>query len=210
MSQSNIIRILVVNNYPIIRKALTMLLESEPDITVVAQAHHGAEALQLFGKHQPDVVLIDLLMPCAESGFLTIDAICSKSKYARILVLKTFDSDVDVHRGLQAGAKGYLLKAAQSTELFDAIRTVRKGQKYISPIIAAKLAERMGNQELSDRELEVLRLIAKGKNNQQISTILNISQSTVRFHNSKIFSKLEVSDRTQALVTALNRGIVCL
>lgn len=210
MRQSNIIRILIANDSPILGQALTMLLQSEPDFTVVAQASHDEEALQLFGKHQPDVVLMDLLMPCAESGFLSIDAICSKFKYARILVLKTFDSDEDIYRGLRSGVKGYLLKDAESRELFHAIRTVHKGQKYISQIIAAKLAERMGNPELSDRELEVLRLIAKGKNNQQISTILNISQSTVRFHNNKIFSKLNVRDRTQALVTAVNRGIVRL
>ncbi|MGB3651906.1 MAG: response regulator transcription factor [Rivularia sp. (in: cyanobacteria)] len=210
MNQSNIISILIINDSPILGQALTMLLQSEPDITVVAQARHEAEALQLFGKHQPDVVLMDLLMPITKSVSSSVAVICGKFRNARIIVLKTFDRDEDICRGLRSGVKGYLLKAAEPRELFDAIRTVHKGQKYVPPLIAAKLTERMDNQELSDRELEVLCLIAKGKNNQQISTILNISQSTVRFHNNNIFGKLEVKDRTQALVTAVNRGIVWL
>jgi DNA-binding NarL/FixJ family response regulator len=152
---------------------------------------------------------MDLRMPKME-GADAIAAICAKFKHARIVVLTTFDGDEDIYRGLRAGAKGYLLKGAEPNELLDAIRTVHKGQRYIPPTIAAKLAERMGSEELSDRELEVLRLIAKGKNNQQISNVLNIAESTVRFHTNNIFGKLNVSDRTQALVTALNRGIVRL
>ena len=217
MSQSNVIRILIADAHPILGQALTMLLECEPDITVVGYACDGREALELFGQHQPDVMLMDLQMPnikaadaIALGGSLTIAAICAKFKHARIVVLSGFDGDEDVYRGLRAGAKGYLPKGAEPNELLDAIRTVHQGQKYIPPIIAAKLAERMSNEELSDRELEVLRLIAKGKNNQQISNVLNIAESTVRFHANNIFGKLKVSDRTQALVTALNRGIVRL
>lgn len=210
MNQSTIIRIFIASDSPILGQALKMLVESEADFTVVAQACHVEEALQLFSKYQPDVVLMDLLMPSAEAQSSTIAAIYDKFKHARIIALKTFDTDEDIYRGLRAGAKGYLLRTAQSTELFDAIRTVHKGQKYISQSIAVKLAEGMSKLELSDRELEVLRLIAKGKNNKQISTILNIVQSTVRFHTNNIFAKLEVSDRTQALVTAVNRGIIRL
>ncbi|MBW4570197.1 MAG: response regulator transcription factor [Tolypothrix carrinoi HA7290-LM1] len=209
MSQSNVIRILIADDHPILGQALTMFLECEPDMTVVGHACDGIEALELFRQHQPDVALMDLQMPKME-GADAIAAICAKFKHARIVVLSGFDGDEDIYRGLRSGAKGYLLKGAEPNELLDAIRTVHQGQKYIPPIIAAKLAERMSNEELSDRELEVLRLIAKGKNNQQISNVLNIAESTVRFHANNIFGKLKVSDRTQALVTALNRGIVRL
>ncbi|MBC1218739.1 response regulator transcription factor [Nostoc sp. UCD121] len=209
MSQSNVIRILLADDHPILGQALTMFLQCEPDMTVIGHAGDGREALELFHQHQPDVALMDLRMPKME-GADAIAAICAKFKHARIVVLTTFDGDEDIYRGLRAGAKGYLLKGAEPNELLDAIRTVHKGQRYIPPTIAAKLAERMGSEELSDRELEVLRLIAKGKNNQQISNVLNIAESTVRFHTNNIFGKLNVSDRTQALVTALNRGIVRL
>ncbi|MEH2067143.1 MAG: response regulator transcription factor [Nostoc sp.] len=209
MSQSNVIRILIADDHPILGQALTMFLQCEPDMTVIGHAGDGREALELFRQHQPDVVLMELRMPKME-GADAIAAICAKFKHARIIVLTGFDGDEDVYRGLRAGAKGYILKGAEPKELLDAIRTVHRGQKYIPPSIAAKLAERMGSQELSNRELEVLRLIAKGKNNQQISAALNIVESTVRFHANNIFGKLKVSDRTQALVTALNRGIVRL
>jgi two-component system, NarL family, response regulator len=209
MSQSHVIRILIADDHPILGQALTMFLECEPDMTVVGHAGDGREALELFRQHQPDVALMDLRMPKIE-GADAIAAICAKFKHARIVVLTTYDGDEDIYRGLRAGAKGYLLKRAEPKELLDAIRTVHQGKKYIPPSIAAKLAERIGSPELSDRELEVLRLIAKGKNNQQISNDLNIAESTVRFHANNIFGKLKVSDRTQALVTALNRGIVRL
>ncbi len=209
MSQSNVIRILIADDHPILGQALTMFLQCEPDITVVGYARDGQEALELFRQHQPDVTLMDLQMPNME-GADAIAAICAKFKHARIVVLTGFDGDEDIYRGLRSGAKGYLLKGADPNELLEAIRTVHQGQKYIPPSIAAKLAERMSSLELSDRELEVLRLIAKGKNNQQISNVLNIAESTVRFHANNIFGKLKVSDRTQALVTALNRGIVRL
>jgi DNA-binding NarL/FixJ family response regulator len=209
MSQSNVIRILLADDHPILGQALATFLECEPDITVIAHARDGKEALELFRQHQPDVALMDLRMPNME-GADAIAAICAKFKHARIVVLTTFDGDEDIYRGLRAGAKGYLLKGAEPNELLDAIRTVHRGQKYIPPTIAAKLAERMGSEELSDRELEVLRLMAKGKNNQEISKVLNIAESTVRFHANNIFSKLNVSDRTQAVITAVNRGIVRL
>lgn len=209
MSQPNVIRILIADDHPILGQALTMFLECEPDMTVVGHACDGREALELFCTHQPDVALMDLQMPKME-GADAIAAICAKFKHARILVLTTFDGDEDIYQALVAGAKGYILKGAEPNELLDAIRTVHQGQKYIPPSIAAKLAERVGSQELSDHELEVLRLIAKGKNNQQISADLNIAESTVRFHANNIFGKLNVSDRTQALVTALHRGIVRL
>lgn len=165
MSQSNVIRILLADDHPILRHALTMFLECEKDITVVGHACDGIEALELFRQHQPDVGLMDLRMSNME-GADAIFSICNEFNQARIVVLSTFDGDEDIYRGLRAGAKGYLLKGAEPNELLEAIRTVHQGQRYIPSIIAAKLAERMGSEELSDRELEVLRLIAKGKNNQ--------------------------------------------
>ncbi len=209
MIQSNVIRILIADDHPILGQALTMFLQCEPDMTVVGHAGDGREAVEFFCQHQPDVALMDLRMPKME-GADAIAAICAKFKRARIIVLTTYDGDEDIYRGLRAGAKGYILKKAEPNELLDAIRTVHQGKRYIPPSIAAKLAERMGSEELSDRELEVLRLIAKGKNNRQISNVLSIAESTVRFHANNIFGKLNVSDRTQALVTALNRGIVRL
>lgn len=209
MSQSNVIRILIADDHLIFGQALTKLLECEPDITVVGHACDGREALELFYKHQPDVALMDLRMPNMEGADAIAD-ICAKFKHARIIVLTTYDGDEDIYRGLSSGAKGYLLKGSQPNELLDAIRTVYRGEKYIPLTIKAKLGERMGSQELSDRELEVLRLIAKGRSNQQISTVLNIAESTVRFHINNIFDKLNVSDRTQAVIIAVNRGIVRL
>jgi two-component system, NarL family, response regulator len=209
MSQSNVIRILIADDHPILGQALTMFLQCEADMTVIGHAGDGREAVELFHQHQPDVALMDLRMPNME-GADAIAAICATFKHARIIVLTTFDGDEDIYRGLRAGAKGYLLKGAEPNELLDAIRTVHRGQKYIPPTIAAKLAERIGSEELSERELEVLRLMAKGMSNQQISTVLNIAESTVRFHANNIFGKLNVSDRTQAAIVALKRGIVRL
>lgn len=209
MSQANFIRVLIADDHPIWGQALTTFLQCEPDIKVVAQAQDGREALEFFHQHQPDVTLMDLRMPNME-GADAIAAICAKFKRARIIVLTTYDGDEDIYRGLRSGAKGYLLKGAKPSELMQAIRTVYQGKKYIPPNVAAKLAERMVSEELSDRELEVLRLMAKGKSNQQIATTLNIVESTVRFHANNIFSKLNVSDRTQAVIVAVNRGIVRL
>lgn len=209
MNPSDVIRVLLADDHPILGKGLAMLLECEPDIIVVGQAHDGREAIALFRQHQPDVTLMDLRMP-EMSGVEAIVQIRAEFKHARIIVLTTYDGDEDIYRGLQAGAKGYLLKGMPLEELLTAIRTVHRNQSYIPPQIGAKLAERVSTQELSDRELEVLILIAKGQNNPQISADLNIAESTVRFHINHILSKLGVSDRTQAVIMAINRGIVHL
>lgn len=209
MNPSNVIRVLLADDHPILGKGLAMLLECEPDITVVGQAHDGREAIALFRQHQPDVTLMDLRMP-EVSGVEAIAAIRAEFKHARMIVLTTYDGDEDIYRGLKAGAKGYLLKGTPLEELLTAIRTVHRNQSYIPPQIGAKLAERVSTPELSDRELEVLCLMAKGQNNPQISAELNIAESTIRFHINHILSKLGVSDRTQAVIMAINRGIVHL
>jgi two-component system, NarL family, response regulator len=207
VNQSNIIRVLVADDHPVVAQGLVALLECEADITVVGQAHDGCQAVELFRQHQPDVTLMDLRMPQMD-GVAAITAICTEFDDARIIVLTTYDSDENIYRGLRAGAKGYLLKDAEPDELLVAIRTVHSGKKYIPPDIGAKLAERMSNPQLSDRELEVVRLMVAGNSTQEISAALSIAESTVKFHVNNILSKLGVSDRTQAIVAALKRGIV--
>lgn len=207
MSQSPLIRILIADDHVMVAQGLTALLESQSDITVIGRASNGREAIALFRQHQPDIVLMDLRMPEMGGVEATI-AICAEFNQARIIVLTTFDGDEDIYRGLRAGARGYVLKDAEAQELLRAIRTVHKGQQYIPPAVGAKLAEHMGIPTLSDRELEVLNLMAQGHNNQEISTVLSISESTVKFHTKNIMSKLGASDRVQALIIALKRGVI--
>jgi len=206
MSQNQPIRILIADDHPVVRQGLTTILDRELDMTVIGQAGDGCEAVDMFRQQQPDVVLMDLRMPQMD-GVDAIKAICGEFDGAAIVVLTTFDGDEDIYRGLQAGAKGYLLKDAGTEELLAAIRTVAVGQKYIPPAVGAKLAERMSNPALSDRELEVLALMAKGKSNKEISTTLHISENTVKFHVNNILGKLDASDRVQAVLVALKRGI---
>ena len=209
INQSNMIRILIADDHAIVRQGLAALLEQEPDLTVVAQASNGQEVLTMFRQYQPDVTLMDLRMPQMD-GVAAITAICAEFDTARIVVLTTYGGDEDIYRGLRAGAKGYLLKDTEPDELFAAIRTVFTGKKYIPIAIGVKLADRMDNAQLSDRELEVIRLIVTGKCNHEISAILHISESTVKFHINNILGKMGVSDRTQAAIVALKRGIVSL
>lgn len=209
MSQPQTIRVLIADDHSVVRQGLATLIEQESDMTVVAQARDGNEAISLFREHQPDVTLMDLRMPNLD-GVTAITTICTESRTAQIMVLTTYDGDEDIYRGLRAGAKGYLLKDTEPDELLNAIRIISRGQKHIPPAVGAKLAERMSSPDLSDRELEVIRLMALGKSNHDISTDLNISESTVKFHINRILSKLGVSDRTQAVIVALKRGIANL
>ena len=203
------IRVLVVDDHPVVRQGLIGMLEEAPDIVIVGQGRNGHEAIAVFQQQQPDVTLMDLRMP-EMGGVQAITGICNQFADARIIVLTTYDSDEEIYRGLRAGAKGYLLKDSEPEELLTAIRTVNRGQQYISPNVAAKLVQRMTAPELSDRELEVLQLVGQGMNNQEISTALKISESTVKTHINRILSKLEVKDRTQAAIIALKRGIASL
>ncbi len=209
MSQPNAIRVLVVDDHPVVRQGLVAMLEEAPDIFVVEQAENGREALAVFRQQRPDVTLMDLRMPQMD-GVAAITAICTEFPAARIIVLTTYEGDEDIYQGLRAGAKGYLLKDAEPEELLAAIRAVHKGQKHIPPQVGAKLLERMTSPELSDRELEVLQLITTGKSTQVISKALHITERTVNFHINHILSKLGVEDRTQAVIVALRRGIVSL
>jgi two-component system NarL family response regulator len=209
MSQPNTIRVLVVDDHPVVRQGLVAMLEEAPDILVIGQAGNGQEALAIFRQKQPDATLMDLRMPQMD-GVAAIAAICTEFPAARIIVLTTYEGDEDIYQGLRAGAKGYLLKDAEPEELLSAIRAVHKGHKHIPPRVGAKLLERMASPELSDRELEVLQLITTGKSTQAISKALYITERTVNFHINHILSKLGVEDRTQAVIVALRRGIVNL
>lgn len=209
MSQSATVRILIVDDHAIVRQGLAAMIENEPDMTVVGQAGNGQEALDRYRQLQPDITLMDLRMPHMSGVDATI-AICAEFTHARIIVLTTYDGDEDIYRGLRAGAKGYLLKDAEPDALLNAIRIVHSGQQYIPSGVAAKLVQRMNNPELSDREREVIHLMVDGLSNHDIGVALNITESTVKFHINRILSKLGVSDRTQAVVTALKRGLAKL
>ena len=209
MSQSAKIRVLIVDDHSLVTEGLANIINYDPEMTVVAQAEDGQQAIDRYREHQPDITLMDLRMP-RMGGVEAITAICAEFKSARIIVLTTYDGDEDIYRGLRAGAQGYLLKDAKPNELLNAIRIVHNGQQYVSLTVARKLVERMNNPVLSERELEVLRLMAQGLSNQDIGTALNIGESTVKSHVTRILSKLEVSDRTQAVIVAVKRGLVNL
>jgi two-component system, NarL family, response regulator len=206
MSQATTIRVLIADDHAIFRQGLATIIDRDPEMQVIAQAENGEQAIALFREHQPDMTLMDLRMPKV-AGVAAIGAICTTTKSARIIVLTTYDSDEDIYRGLQAGAKGYLLKETEPGELLNAIRTVHRGQKYIPPDVGAKLVQRMSNPELSERELEVLRSLAQGMSNLEIGAALNIGEGTVKSHVNRILNKLDVSDRTQAVIVAVKRGI---
>jgi two-component system NarL family response regulator len=203
------IRVLIVDDHSIVRQGLATIIDCDPEMTVIAQAEDGQQAITLFREHQPDVTLIDLRMPKI-AGVETITAICDEFKSARIMVFTNYNSDEDIYSGLKAGAQGYLLQDAKPNELLNAIRTIHRGEQYIPSEIGAKLVQHISNSDLSGRELEALRSMAQGMSNQEIGTALSIGESTVKSHVNRILSKLGVNDRTQAVIVAVKRGIVSL
>jgi two-component system NarL family response regulator len=203
------IRILVVDDHHVVRQGIVALIKSVEDMTVVAEAADGKQAVDLFRKHRPDVTIMDLRLPVM-TGVEAITEIRRESPAARIIVLTTFDGDEDIYRALQAGARGYLLKDMFGDDLMDAIRAVHAGKSRIPAAVAQRLADRMVGSELTARELEVLKLIVAGKSNKEIGNALSISEATVKTHINNLLSKMGVSDRTQAATTALQRGIVHL
>ena len=207
--KENPIRILITDDHPVVREGLAAMIERRPDMTVVGEAGNGLEAVERFRSCQPDVALMDLRMPEMD-GVEAITAIRREFPAARIIVLTTFDGDEDIYRGLRAGARGYLLKDAGREGLLEAIRAVHAGQSWIPPDVASKLAERVTGPDLTAREMDVLSLLAEGRSNQAIAALLFISEATVKTHVNSILTKLGVADRTQAVTTALRRGIVHL
>jgi two-component system, NarL family, response regulator len=201
------IRIMVVDDHPIVRSGLVLMINYTPNMEIVAEANNGLEAIGLFRQQRPDVTLMDLRMP-EMSGADAIAAIHQEFTEAKIIVLTTYDGDEDIYKGLKAGAKGYIFKNAPVDEIIRAIKMVNEGRKYIPPEVGEKLSERLNRPQLSNRELDVLKLVARGLSNQQIASELYISESTVKYHINSVLSKLGVSDRTQATLVAIKRGIV--
>jgi DNA-binding NarL/FixJ family response regulator len=203
----NIIRILTVDDHPILRKGIAALVNAEPDLKLVAEASNGKEAIEAFRSHQPDVTLMDLQMPGVD-GLAAIEVIRTEFPEARIIVLTTYSGDMQVLRALKAGARGYILKGHVHRELLDTIRAVHAGQKRIPPEIAAELADHATDDALTEREIDVLRLIAAGNANKQIADHLSIGEATVKSHVTNILSKLGANDRAHAVTIGLKRGII--
>ena len=209
MATGKAIRVMIADDHPIVREGLASMIARREDMEVVAEANNGQEAVGMFRLHRPDVTLMDLRMPQMD-GTEAIDLLCREFPRARFIILTTFDGDEYIYRGLRAGAKAFLLKDTPREQLLDAIRGVHTGQSYIPPEIAAKLAARVGIAELTPREQKVLICMAAGCSNHRIATDLFVTESTVKSHINSILSKLGVSDRTQAVTTALKRGLVTL
>lgn len=203
------IRILVVDDHFVVRMGLIGLVNTELDMEVVGEAADGNQGVEMFDRLNPDLALIDLRMPKKDGIAATIE-ICVKHPEARILILTTYDGDNDIHRAMQAGAKGYVLKNSTGGELIPALRAVAAGQKWIPTEIATRLASRNLFEELTPREVQVLEQMAKGLANKEIGDILNISVNTVKDHLKNILGKLRVADRTEAVTAALQRGIIRL
>jgi DNA-binding NarL/FixJ family response regulator len=203
----SLIRILSVDDHPLLRKGITALVNTEPDMKLVAEASNGQEAIEAFRLHRPDVTLMDLQMP-GLSGTEAIDRIRSEFPNARIVVLTTYTGDVQVMRALKAGARAYILKGHVHRELLETIRAVHAGQKRIPPDVAEQLAEHAADDDLTQREIDVLRLIAAGNSNKLIADQLSIGEATVKSHVTNILSKLGANDRAHAVTIGLKRGII--
>src|SRR6201997_3577318 len=203
------IRVLAVDDHPLLREGIATLLAAQPDMKLVAEASNGREAIEQYRSHRPDVILMDLQMP-KMNGVDAMIAICSEFPAARVIVLTTYTGDVQVMRALRAGARGYLLKNLLRKELLDTIRAVHAGQKRIPPAVASQLAEHATDETLSAREIEVLRLVAGGNANKEIAAQLSITEETVKGHIKNILAKLGANDRTHAVTIGLKRGIIDL
>jgi DNA-binding NarL/FixJ family response regulator len=206
MEESAKIRVLVVDDHPIMRIGIAAIIQATPDMTTVGQAGSGEEAIELYEKYLPDITLMDLRLP-GISGVETIRTVLARHRDARFVVLTTYEGDEDIHQALAAGARSYIIKGMPHDALVNALRRVHAGGRFLPTPVSRALSTRVPNCELSVREKEVLDLIVRGKSNREIATQLGISESTVKTHVSVILMRLNVSDRTQAVVTALQRGL---
>ncbi|MBK8478402.1 MAG: response regulator transcription factor [Opitutaceae bacterium] len=206
---SKAIRLLIVDDHPAFRAGLVALLADQPELRVVAECGDGREAVELYRRERPDVVLMDLRLP-GLSGVEAILAIRQEHPDARVIVVTTYDADEDIYRAIQSGAKSYLMKDMSKGEIVGTIRAVHAGQERLPPAIADRLAERRRRPELTLREVEVLQLVAKGRSNKEIASGLSIAEDTVKSHLKTLFTKLGVQDRTAAAICAIRHGIVPL
>ena len=209
MSETSRIRILAVDDHPLMREGIAAIVRNEPDMLLVAEASSGREAIQLFREHRPDVTLMDLRLPDIGGIDATI-VIRTQFPDARIIMLTTFEGDVEIQRALEAGARGYMLKSMPRKQLVEMIRKVHQGKKHIPPEIAHHIAEHLGEETLSKREIDVLQKIAGGNRNSDIASLLFISEETVKGHVKHIMEKLGASDRTEAVAIGIRRGIIQL
>ncbi len=209
MTDTAQIRVLSVDDHPLLREGIGAIINSQPDMIMVAQAATGAEGIEQYRIHRPDVTLMDLRLP-DRSGIDVMIAIRQEFQDARIVMLTTFEGDFEVQRALEAGARGYLLKNMPPSELVQVIRQVHAGKKRVPPEIAAQLAERISEDSLTAREIEVLQQVGGGNRNKDIAELLHISEETVKVHIKHIMDKLGAKDRTQAIAIAVRRGIIQL
>jgi DNA-binding NarL/FixJ family response regulator len=205
----NVIRILSVDDHPLLREGIAVLIASQSDMQLVGEASNGLEAIEQFRTHRPDITLMDIQMP-EMAGIDAMSAIRGEFPDARIIVLTTYAGDVQVTRALKAGARGYLLKSTLRKELLETIRAVHAGGKHVAPEVLTAIAEHLSNQALTSREIEVLRLIASGNGNKEIGVQLFVTEETVKGHVKNILSKLEANDRTHAVAIGIKRGIIDL
>jgi DNA-binding NarL/FixJ family response regulator len=210
VNQNEKMKVMIVDDHPLMRVGIAAIINARADMTVVAQAGTGEQAVGLFQRHKPDITLMDLRLPGEMGGVEAIAAIRSKSPRARFIVVTTYDGDEDIHRALEAGAQGYVIKGMPYQTLVDALQRVHSGGRFLPPPVARALAQRLPDSDLSSRELEVLHLLVSGNSNKDIAHLLGITEATVKSHVSTILMRLDVEDRTQAVVAALQRGLVHL